>query len=92
MINEEKYNKSLSDNISGYEINRNLNTLKYQIIKSQAKYKIYTKSKVSYYNSINKENIIKDHISDLSNILFIFLSAILINNNNISLGNFILFT
>lgn len=92
MINEEKYNKSLSDNISGYEINRNLNTLKYQIIKSQAKYKIYTKSKVSYYNSINKENIIKNHISDLSNILFIFLSAILINNNNLSLGNFILFT
>lgn len=92
MINEEKYNKTLSDNIYCYEINKNLNTLEPQIIKSQTKYKIYTKSKLSYYNSINKENIIKDHISDLSYILFIFLSAILINNKTLSLGNFILFT
>ncbi len=91
MINEEKYNKTLSDNINSYEINKNLNIIEPQIIKSQTKYKIYTKTKLSYYNSINKENIIKDHISDLSYILFIFLSTILINNKNLSLGNFFLF-
>ena len=92
MINEEKYNKSLNDNICSYEINKNLNLINNLLIFNQIKYSSYIKTKSTYQNIKNKENILKDFISNLSYISFIFLSIIFINKNILSLGNFILFS
>lgn len=92
MINEEKYNKSLNDNICSYEINKNLNLINNLLIFNQIKYSSYIKTKSTYQNIQNKETILKDFISNLSYISFIFLSIIFINKNILSLGNFILFS
>ena len=92
MINEEKYNKSLNDNICSYEINKNLNLINNLLIFNQIKYSSYIKTKSTYQNIKNKENILKYFISNLSYISFIFLSIIFINKNILSLGNFILFS
>ena len=92
MINEEKYNKSLNDNICSYEINKNLNLINNLLIFNQIKYSSYIKTKSIYQNIQNKENILKDFISNISYISFIFLSIIFINKNILSLGNFILFS
>ncbi len=92
MINEEKHNKSLNDNICSYEINKNLNLINNLLIFNQIKYSSYIKTKSTYQNIKNKENILKDFISNLSYISFIFLSIIFINKNILSLGNFILFS
>lgn len=91
MQQEEKYNKTLNDNIHSYEINKNLNLIDNIINISSINYSSYITNKTIITNFQNKENIIKDFISDLSYISFIFLSIIFINNKILSLGNFILF-
>ena len=91
MIYEEKYNKSLNDNICSYEINRNLNLTNGVINLTEMNFNIYHFKKTNSLNCQNKENILKDFISDFSYISFVFLGCILINKDTFSLGSFVLF-
>lgn len=91
MIYEEKYNKTLNDNICSYEINRNLNLTNSVINLTEMNFNIYHFKKINSLNNQNKENILKDFISDFSYISFVFLGCILINKDTFSLGSFVLF-
>ena len=91
MIYEEKYNKTLNDNICSYEINRNLNLTNGVINLTEMNFNIYHFKKINSLNNQNKENILKDFISDFSYISFVFLGCILINKDTFSLGSFVLF-
>lgn len=92
LYSEEKYNKSLNDNICSYEINKNLCLTNSLTNKIESNFNNYIHYKNSYINTINKENIIKNFVSDLSYIIFIFISTILIYKKTLSFGSFILFS
>lgn len=91
MIYEEKYNKSLNDNICSYEINKNLNLTNDIVNLTEMNFNIYHLKKTNSLNNQNKENILKEFVSDLSYISFVFLGCIFINKNIFTLGSFVLF-
>jgi len=88
---ESEYNKCLNDNICGYESNLNIN-LKNEALRELEIYNIKNSQDISCYSkSLNNQTFYKEMVINVVNIICLFLSAIYINNNVISIGEFILF-
>ncbi len=90
-INDGMYNKVLTESIEGYEANKNINLTNHIVKNIEMKYIIFTKKYIKFQNTLNRQIFIKDILMNLSYIITIFLGAIYINNNEITLGNFIVF-
>ena len=91
LIKEGEYNKIISENINGYETNKNLNMINYSIKKIDVKFNSYIDSSLSYKNILNKQNLFKTLIVDIFYLFIIFLGITMVSNKIISLGEFILF-
>ena len=91
LISESNYNKTLVDSIYGYENNRNLNLLNNTIERININFNKYIDTSNKTKKLLNKQNILKSIIVDLSNIIFIFIGINLTYNKIISLGEFILY-
>lgn len=91
LICESNYNKNLNENIYSYEINKNLNLNNIVLKKLEITNLKNIKTNAKYYKLINKQSFIKNMISNITYIISIFISTILINKNIISLGDFLLF-
>ena len=90
-IKNSDYNKSLTESIEGYETNKNINMINSVCKILEIKYIIYSKKYVKYQNTINRQTYFKDIIMDICYLVVIFYGTILISNNIISLGTFMLF-
>ena len=80
-----------NENIYGYENNRNLNLLNNTIERININFNKYIDTSNKTKKLLNKQNILKSIIVDLSNIIFIFIGINLTYNKIISLGEFILY-
>lgn len=88
---ESEYNKQLYESINGYEVNRNINNIKEQNKKVEISFIKYITKTNNYENLTNKELLFKNLVTDTFYIISIFIGINFVNNNEISLGNFILF-
>lgn len=91
LVSEGEYNKTLNECINGYEINKNLYMINSSIKKLEIKYISYLDKIRLYKNTLNNQIVIKDTISSIFSVILILTSIIFINDNIISLGEFILF-
>ena len=89
--NESNYNKMLYESINGYEINRNLNYLNEQNKRIEISFIKYINKIYEHENLLNKELFLKNIIIDSFYILLIFVGINFVNDNEITLGSFILF-
>ncbi len=91
LINDEKYNKSLMDNINGYDSNININC-KNEMLNEIENFNVNNiKSNSNYLISLNNQTFLKEITVNSIYIISIFMSAILIHNNIITIGEFFLF-
>lgn len=88
---ESVYNKILNESIYGYESNRNINMINYCIKKIEIKYISYLLKVKKLSSLLNNQNLIKDLLVDITEIITLILSTILIVNKIITIGEFILF-
>ena len=91
LVSEGNFNKSLSDSINSYEINRNLNMINSSIKQLEIDYIKYLEFYESFEKSFNNQVLLKDLVISIIYIISIFLGIVYINNNLISLGEFVLF-
>ncbi len=86
-----QYEKILSENIYGYEINKNLNMINQLIKKTEVKY-INCLNKIKNYNvSLNNQNLLKQIITNLSYVIIVTLGIYYVNYEIITLGEFMLY-
>ncbi len=90
-ISDGDYYKTLTESIEGYESNKNINMINYNVMKLETKFIIYSKKSILLSNTLNSQNYMKDIIINISYILTIFLGVLRIFNGNISLGDLIVF-
>ena len=91
LISNNNYEKTLTENIYGYEINKNLNMINEILKKTEVKYISYLDKIKSYSNLINKQNFIKQIITTQSYIIVITLGISYINKGIITIGEFMLY-
>ncbi len=91
LICEGEYKKTINESINGYETNKNINMINYINKKIEIKIINFINKIKDYERSKNRENIIKNLIIDISYLLSIYIGIIYINNNTITLGQFLLF-
>ena len=91
LISEGEYKKTINESINSYEVNRNINMIKYINKKTEIKLLNYVNNTKNYEKSKNLENIFKNIVVDSSYLLSIHIGVIFINNKIITLGEFILF-
>lgn len=88
---ESEYNKELYESINGYEVNRNLNNINEQNKKVEISFIKYVNKINNYENLTNKELLLKNIITDVFYVTSIFIGIRFVIDNDITLGNFILF-
>ena len=88
---ESIYNKTLNENINGYESNKNINMINYSIKKIEIDNNKNIHKYNSYEKTLNKQVLWKDILLDLTYIITVFISIIYINNKTLSIGEFYMF-
>ena len=91
LLSYGSYNKTLNENINGYENNKNLNLIDNKTKEIEVKHLIYINSLKRYEELINKQAFIKNFLVDIINLIIIFISITYIHNGYITLGELILF-
>lgn len=86
-----QYDKILTENIYGYEINKNLNMTNQLMKKLEIKYINYLNKIKKYNNSINLQNLLKQIVTNVTHIIIITLGISYVNNEVITLGEFMLY-
>ena len=91
LVSDAKYNKCLSESIYSYESNMNINVTK-EVLRELDVKNINNSFNISNYSySLNNQSFIKEIIVNTTYIISIFISAIFIHNNLITIGEFVLF-
>ena len=91
LISNSLYKKSLNESINGYETNKNINMINNTIKKNEIKYLSYLNKLSNYEFIINKEFLFKNIITDIMYIIMLFIGIKLVINNEITLGELIVF-
>ena len=91
LISEGEYKKTINESINGYAVNKNINMINYVNKKIEIKLLKFINSTKKYERSRNREVLFKNLIVDSFYLLSIYIGIILINNNIITLGDFLLF-
>ena len=91
LISESNYKKTINDSITCYETNRNINMIKNINKKCEIMLLNYVNKTKVYERSKNTEYFIKNLIIDISYLTSVFIGIIFVNNNVITLGEFLLF-
>lgn len=91
LVSYGEYNKSLNNSINGYEINKNLNMINDKVKEIEINHLKYVDKIKKYEKLINKQNIIKNMLVDIINVIIIFISIKYIHDGIMTLGELILF-
>ena len=91
LVNESNYNKTLNDSIYSYEINKNLNLNNSTLKNIEISYIKNDFSHKKYDYLMNFQVLLKELVSNLTYIISLFISTILIHKNSMTLGDFLLF-
>ena len=91
LVSEGKYNKSLNDNIYGYESNLNINLINESLKEIQIRNIDNTLKSSSYSKTLNSQMFLKELIVDSVYIISLLISAFFIHNNVITIGEVFLF-
>ena len=91
LISNSDYDKTLTENIYGYETNKNLNMINESLKKIEIKYINYLDKTKYCEKIINNQYFLKDIITNLSYIITITIGISYINMNVITLGEFMLY-
>ena len=91
LISNSDYDKTLTENIYGYETNKNLNIINESLKKIEIKYINYLDKTKYCEKIINNQYFLKDIITNLSYIITITIGISYINMNVITLGEFMLY-
>ena len=85
------YEKVLSENIYGYEINKNLNMTNQLIKKIEIKYINYLNKMKKYSKLLNNQILLKQIITNITHIIIITLGISYVHSDVITLGEFMLY-
>lgn len=91
LVSDSVYNKCLNESIYSYESNLNINITNRVLRELDIKNIDNSFKLKNYSNTMNNQNFLKDLIVNVSYIISMFVSAIFIYKNNITIGEFILF-
>ncbi len=91
LISEGEYKKTINESINSYESNRNIDMINYFNKKTEVKLLSYTNKAICYERSKNLESFLKNLITSIIYVISIYIGISFINNNLITLGEFILF-
>lgn len=89
--NESIYNKILNESIYGYESNKNINMINNTIKKIEISHISYLHKIKNLSSLLNKQKLLKDLLVNITEIISLIISTILIINKKITIGEFILF-